>query len=422
MVGSDVSHTDSSTIDSSCDALKRIADSYYQISPKKLRAATKGQALFFNHAIRYFLNQPPGCLKKFPDFHFDIDPKYRDSFNYDKLYYSYFTVREAEWTKEFHELTSQWNQLQHHMKWHGILKAPTTDAGKKYWALGVQLARKRSNLEALAEQSSPDANAQLHLTKSIVTLDTTLAELKRQQNQELERMECSATDIYLEDLTEVKRLRNLIIQKLHTFKILFANFSYFYDETGTNGYYVFLDDMVKVVYKDDIEPHIAGIFTNKEKYAYIKHHPPNYFTEVRRMMDDTPLHACNLDTIQSSRRETKAEIAAFERQCSAWKSSEIVTRFAFLPELTVFSNFGLAIFRVKPGEMEYFDVAKQHFDNPDQVTIKCIKQCLAFWGGGEFIMLLIYSYEGNAPRATKSTANGISKLTILRQTKGDCQA
>lgn len=422
MVGSDVSPPDSSTNDSSCDALRRIDDSYYQISPKKLRAATKGRALLLNHTIRYFLNQPPGCLKNFPDFHFDIDPKYRVPFFYHKLYYSYFTVREAEWTREFHELTAQWNQLQHHMKWHGILYAPTTDAGKQYWALGVQLARKRSNLEALAKQNSPDANAQLHLTKSIVALDKSLAELKRQQNQELERMECSATDTYLEDLTEVKRLRNLIIQKLHTFKILFANFAYFYDATETNGYYVFLDDMVKVVYKDDIEPHIVGMFTNKEKHAYIKHYPTNYFTEVRRMMDNTPLHACNLDSIQSSRRETKTEIAAFERQCSAWKSSEIVTRFAFLLEITVFSNYGLAIFRVKPGEMEYFDVAKQHFDNPDQVTIKCIMQFSPFWGRGEFIMLLIYSHEGNAPRATKSTANGISKLTILRQTKGDCLA
>lgn len=48
-----MSHPDSSTIDSSCDSLKRIDDSYCQISPKKPRAASKRQALIRHQKLQW---------------------------------------------------------------------------------------------------------------------------------------------------------------------------------------------------------------------------------------------------------------------------------------------------------------------------------------------------------------------------------
>lgn len=409
------------TVDTSCDALKRVEDSYYQISPKKLKAATKDFGRYFVEMINHYLQQPIRYCNSFADFHLDIDPKYRDSFDFHRLYYASHTVYDHERKKEIKTLVARWKQLRQQVQLYQTNRAPKTDAGKKYHAVCLQLVRKRTNLEVLTKQSSPDANAQLYLTKAIATLELTLAELKRQSKQKTERLEFLAMDSHLEDLAHLKRTHSLIKQKFHMLKVSVTSRPYFYDETSFNGYFLYQNHRLESLYKYVLRWLVEGVFSTEETEAFADEIPPDYFNDVRRVFGNTLLRAGPFNYKPSGSangEEDPIKMALLEHEASLWKASDIVTKFLFPSNGPVYSNHGLAIFRSSTKDELSLEEPKQHFDNPDQVTVKNLDFSLA--KGGGFRVLIMYSYEGNAPRTSNITPYGVTTMTILRQTKGQC--
>lgn len=326
-------------------------------------------------------------------------------------------MHDTDCKREIYTLAAKWRQLRQHLKLYQSQTSPTTDLGKKYRAICFQLARKRSNLEVLAKQITPDANAQLHLTQAIVRLELTLAELKRKPKQNTERLECIATEEYMEDLTVLKKLRNLIVQKLYMIKMLNGCRPRFYDETGNEGYFEYFMGFFGYVYRMYFEKEIPRVFTNKELRAYVELTPPDCFNEIRRVFGNTPLRAGIVDNLVHNDLHVDGyvELAILEHHCSAWKSSDIVTRFTFTSNGLVFSNHGLAIFRTNQQLSLSFEEIKQHFENPDQVTVKPILN-------GRRVILIMYSYEGRAPRAFNRTPHGFTTFSVLRRTTSHCTA
>lgn len=418
---SNVSDVNPPTPNSSCDALKQVEDSYYQISPKQLKAVTKDYGHYFVEMINHYLQQPIRYCNSFPDFHLDIDPKYRDSFNFNQLYYASHTVYDHERKKEIKTLVARWKQLRQQVQSYQSNLAPKTDTGKKYQAVCLQLARKRSNLEVLTKQSSPDANAKLYLTKEIATLELTIAELKRQPKQKTERLEFLATDSHLEDLADLEKTHNLIKEKFHMLKVSMTSRPYLYDETSFNGYFLYQNHRVETVYKYILRWLVEGVFSTEESKAFAEEIPSDYFNDVRRVFGNTLLRAGPFDYKprgSANGEEDPVDMALLENEASLWKASDIVTKFSFTSNGPVYSNHGLAIYRSSKKDVLSLEEPKQHFDNPDQVIIKNLDFSLA--KGGGFKVLIMYSYEGNAPQTSIQTPDGVTTMTILRQLKGQC--
>lgn len=338
-------------------------------------------------------------------FAFKVNPKYSQSFDPNDSYTSYRHIQIAQAAKEIRDLVSDLKRLQLEQERDSL--APAKSSGHQS-ANDIAKEDKKDSQQSEKQQSS---RGDTDSTTKPSSLELKLESLTLQLNESKEREKDtnSSPVVSIDTSKEYEAIRLSIFELLERFRIITG--SQIVYNTATSGVLIFSEGEVLLEYDKHFDTTLSDLLTKDEHEKFIELQPTNYFDDVRRIFNNTPLRSYPVD---------EKVYDNFDDTYSAWKSSDVVATLEITPNVAPVQ--GSALFRSKLPKDQLLAQAYSHFDDKEQVRINIISDNGPQATSGandeqESEVVLLYTFTGSGPRRQAPSSAGFSEFIVLSQTK-----